>query len=95
MLYYYICNKEHINIRNEVTISYRCARYLFVSNGLESREYGRRDSSRWPRGTLYPQKKLALTSLTSGGRSVGIVRLRTEGTDFFYVFGRIYFSGLK
>jgi hypothetical protein len=24
--------------------------------GLESRECGRRDSSRWPRGTLYPQK---------------------------------------
>jgi hypothetical protein len=23
---------------------------------LESREYGRRDPSRWPRGTLYPQK---------------------------------------
>jgi hypothetical protein len=26
------------------------------SSGLESREYGRRDPSRWPRGTLYPQK---------------------------------------
>jgi hypothetical protein len=25
-------------------------------SGLESREYGRGDSSRWPRGTLYPQK---------------------------------------
>jgi hypothetical protein len=24
--------------------------------GLEIREYGRRDSSRWPRGTLYPKK---------------------------------------
>jgi hypothetical protein len=24
--------------------------------GIESREYGSRDSSRWPRGTLYPQK---------------------------------------
>jgi hypothetical protein len=48
--------------------------------GLESREYCRRDPSRWPRG-IYPQKKkLALTSLTSGGRSVGIVRLRTEAT---------------
>jgi hypothetical protein len=23
---------------------------------LENREYGRRDPSRWPRGTLYPQK---------------------------------------
>jgi hypothetical protein len=24
-------------------------------SGLEMREYGRRDSSRWPRGTLYPK----------------------------------------
>jgi hypothetical protein len=46
-------------------------------SGLEIREYGRRDPSRRPRGTLYPQK-LALTSLTSGGRSVGIVRSRTQ-----------------
>jgi hypothetical protein len=30
------------------------------------------------------RKKLALTSLTSGGRSVGIVRSRTEAMDFFY-----------
>jgi hypothetical protein len=39
-----------------------------------------RDLSRWPRGTLYPQK-LALNSSTSGGRSVGIVRLRTKATE--------------
>jgi hypothetical protein len=48
---------------------------LFVrkcsGSGLESREYGRRNPSRWPRDTLYPQK-LALTSSTSGGRSVRI-----------------------
>jgi hypothetical protein len=49
-------------------------------SGLESREYGRRDPSRWPRGTLY-QQKLALTSPTSGGRSVGIVRSRTQPTE--------------
>jgi hypothetical protein len=36
---------------------------------LEVREYGRRDPSRWPYGTLYPQE-LALISPTSGGRSV-------------------------
>jgi hypothetical protein len=29
-------------------------------SSLENREYGRRDPSRWPRGTLYPPK-LALT----------------------------------
>jgi hypothetical protein len=35
-------------------------------------------------------KKLALTSLTSGGRSVGIVRLRTETTEFFFIPQRIF-----
>jgi hypothetical protein len=38
-------------------------------SGLEIRAYGHRDPSRWPRGTLHPQN-LALTSTTSGGRSV-------------------------
>jgi hypothetical protein len=52
--------------------------------GLESREYGRRDPSRWPRGTLYPQT-LALISSTSGGLSVGIVRTRTQTTEFSLV----------
>ena len=33
---------------------------------------------------LYPQK-LALTSPTGGGRSVGIVRVRTKATEFFIV----------
>jgi hypothetical protein len=42
--------------------------------GLEKREYGRADPLRWPHDTFYPQL-LALTSPTSGGRSVGIVRL--------------------
>jgi hypothetical protein len=50
-------------------------------SGLEIREYGRRDSSRWPRGSLYSQK-LALTSPTSGGLSVGISRSRTQATEF-------------
>jgi hypothetical protein len=54
--------------------------------GLESREYGRRDPSRWKRGTLYPQK-LALTSLTSGGRSVGILRSRTQSAEFVCFVG--------
>jgi hypothetical protein len=48
---------------------------------LENREYGRRDTSRWPCGTLYPQK-LAITSPTSGGRSVGVVRSRTQTMEF-------------
>jgi hypothetical protein len=53
------------------------------ASGLESRDYGRRDLSRWPRGSLYPQN-LALTSPTSGGRSVGIVRLLTQATEFSF-----------
>jgi hypothetical protein len=40
---------------------------------------------RWPRYTLYPQQ-LALTSPTSGGRSVGIVRSRTKATAFSFSF---------
>jgi hypothetical protein len=55
-----------------------------LDTGLKSREYGRRDPLRWPRGTLYPQK-LALTSPTSGGRSVGILRSRTLATEFSLV----------
>jgi hypothetical protein len=48
-------------------------------SGLEKPKYGcgvplRGDS-------LYPQK-LALTSPTSGGRSVGIVNSRTKATEF-------------
>jgi hypothetical protein len=50
---------------------------------LENKEYGRRDPSRWPRGTLYPQK-LAITSSTSGGRSVGIARARTQTMEFSF-----------
>jgi hypothetical protein len=52
---------------------------------LENQEYGRRDPSRWPRGTLYPQK-LAIPSPTSGGRSVGVVRSRTQNMNFFVFF---------
>jgi hypothetical protein len=57
---------------------------MAIASGIEIREYGRRDPSRWPRGTLYPQK-LALTLPTSGGRSVGIVRSQTQATEFSLV----------
>jgi hypothetical protein len=52
---------------------------------LENREYSRRDSSCLPHGTLYPQK-LPLTSPTSGGRSVSLVRSRTQTTEFVLFF---------
>jgi hypothetical protein len=53
--------------------------------GLESREYCRGDTLRWPRHALYPQK-LVLTRPTNGGRSVGIVRLRTRAKEFSFRF---------
>jgi hypothetical protein len=60
-------------------------------SGLGNREYGCRDPSRWPHGTLYPQK-LALTSPTSGGRSIGIVyfTLLLLSLEQFYVFVPFY-----
>jgi hypothetical protein len=50
---------------------------------------GRGDSLRWPSDTLYPLK-LALTSPTSGGRSVGIVRLRTKAPEFLFFIYRSF-----
>jgi hypothetical protein len=50
-------------------------------SGLENREYGCGNQSRWIRGNLCRQK-LALTSPTSDGRSGGIVRSRTQATEF-------------
>jgi hypothetical protein len=52
-------------------------------SGLENREYGREDLLRWSADTLYPQN-LALTSPTSGDRSVGIVCSRTKAIEFSY-----------
>jgi hypothetical protein len=57
-------------------------------SGLENREYGRGDPLRRPRDTFYPQK-LALTSPTSGGRSVSIFRLRAKAMEFVS-FGSIH-----
>jgi hypothetical protein len=54
-----------------------------AATDLENRSYDRR-ASRWPRNTLYPLK-LALASLTGGDRSIGIVRLRTKTTFFFFL----------
>jgi hypothetical protein len=62
---------------------------------LENREYGRRDPSRWPRGTLYPHK-LAITSPTSSGRSVGIVCSWTQTMEFMIkkmLFSFCFYTG--
>jgi hypothetical protein len=50
--------------------------------GLENQDWRPWDPLRWPRDTLYPQK-LALTSPTSGGLVIDIVRLRTKATEIF------------
>jgi hypothetical protein len=57
--------------------------YKSSGSCLEIQECGRRDPSRWPRGTLYPQK-LAITSPTSGGRSVGIILSLTQTMEFSF-----------
>jgi hypothetical protein len=52
------------------------------SSGLENRDYGCKGSAALTtRHPVYPQK-LALASLTSGGLSVGIVRSRSQATEF-------------
>jgi hypothetical protein len=48
---------------------------------------------RRPRNTFYVQT-LALTSSTSGGRSVGIVRLRTQATEIVLFCRAPQFKGL-
>jgi hypothetical protein len=53
------------------------------SSGLESCEYGSGNLLRWPHDTHYLQK-LPLTSLTSGGCSVGIVLSWTKVTEFSF-----------
>jgi hypothetical protein len=65
-----------------------------IGSGLESREYGRTDPSRWQLGTLYPQK-LALTSPTSGGHSVGIGRSRTKATEFIYLLLLVVLNNIQ
>jgi hypothetical protein len=49
--------------------------------GLVNREYGHRCPSRWPRGTPL-SVKVGTNFADSGGHSVGIVRSRTEATEF-------------
>jgi hypothetical protein len=53
-----------------------------LDNVLEL-DYGRGDPLRWPPNALY-QLKLALTSPTGCGRSVGIVRLRLKPRNLVF-----------
>jgi hypothetical protein len=54
------------------------------SSSLETRDYGLRMSSADYTTLLYP-KNLTLTSRTSSGHSVGVVRSRTQATEFVSV----------
>jgi hypothetical protein len=70
--------------RGPLSLRVQLRSYLKEKNsgyGLEIQEYSHRDPSLWPREILYP-RKLALTSPTSGGSSVGIVRSRIKATEF-------------
>jgi hypothetical protein len=70
----------------------RVPRVIYIYIYIYSLKFRRdRDLSRWPRGSLYPQK-LALNSSTSGGRSVVIVRSRTQATEFFLLCWRMLYS---
>jgi HrpA-like RNA helicase len=77
---YYLEDVLEMTRYNTAHASLRSTLILPIVTSLFCILYGRRDMSRWPRGTLYPQK-LALTSPTSGGHSVGIVRLQSKATE--------------
>jgi hypothetical protein len=66
-----------------VSITEELFEWKSSGSGLGNRINGCGDTLRWPRDTLYPQK-LALTPPPSGGRSVGIVRLRTKSHWVLY-----------
>jgi hypothetical protein len=55
--------------------------YRFTFEKTEINDSG--NPLRWPRDAPYPQK-LALTSPTSGDRSVGRVRSRTKAAEFSF-----------
>jgi hypothetical protein len=56
-------------------------------SGLENRDYGLRGSVVL---TMRHPSIRRVTSTTSGGRSVGIVRSRTKATEFLFVFFCLY-----
>jgi hypothetical protein len=57
--------------------------------GLESREYGRRNPSRWSRGTLYPQK--VGTNFADRRRSFGrYSSLADSGLGVLYIWMYVY-----
>jgi hypothetical protein len=68
----------------EVVGPHRPLQTIGLQSGLESREYGRRDPSRWPRGTLYPLGTNFADMRRSLGRSlvflIGLQRIVRGGS---------------
>jgi hypothetical protein len=60
-------------------------------SGLENREYGRKNPLCWPRNTLYPKK---IGTNVACGRSVAIVRWRTQAKEFVLFLYPYYDYGL-
>jgi hypothetical protein len=63
-------------------------------SGLETRDYGLGIRRAYHATPLYPQK-LALTSPTSGGCSVGIFRSRTKATELLLLLLLLNTNSLK
>jgi hypothetical protein len=58
---------------------------FMLESGLEIREHGCRGSAALTmRDPLYPQR-FELSSPTSGGHSIGIVRSRTKATELLFI----------
>jgi hypothetical protein len=92
-----LCSCGCVTMLVNVTALLRALTMWFTHNslavplfpGLEGREYGCGDPLCGPRDTLHPQK-LALTSPTSSGHSVSIVRSRN-----FFVFFSLFQDNWK
>jgi hypothetical protein len=66
---------------------------FFLVSGLEIEITSVGDPPHWPCDTPLSPQKLALTSPTRGGRSVGVVRSRTKATEvvlYIYIYSLRY-----
>jgi hypothetical protein len=64
--------------------------YKSYGSCIENREYGRRDPSRWPRGTLYPQSSQSLRRQAAVARSVQFARGLRPWSYFFLSFQKTW-----
>jgi hypothetical protein len=90
----YVSNLENVACNSSRTVIMSFYLLLFSTNFSFEKERSCGDPLCWPCDTLYPQK-LALTSPTSGGRSVSIVHSRTKVTEFLLSETRRTRAGLR